>query len=83
MNSLAFVRGRPLSLAPLFLDVEDLCRQSVVPVLQLGEAGPSHLRLKLLPEGAEGGWRKQEFSTELDDDIGTRGGDTASLISDH
>lgn len=32
----------------LLLDVEDLCRQSVVPVLQLGEARPLHLRLKLL-----------------------------------
>lgn len=38
-----------LLLSSSLLDVEDLCRQPVVPVLQLGKARPPHLRLKLLP----------------------------------
>lgn len=50
----------PLSLFPfvlgfssLFLDIKDLCRQSMMPVLQLGKAGPFDLRLKLLSDGRE------------------------------
>lgn len=38
-----------LLLSSSLLDVEDLCRQPVVPVLQLGKARAPHLRLKLLP----------------------------------
>ena len=32
------------------MDVEDLCGQSVVPVLQLGEAGTLDLMLELLSD---------------------------------
>lgn len=43
-----------LSCSSSLLDVEDLCRKSVVPVLQLGKARPFHLWLKPLSDGEEG-----------------------------
>lgn len=45
---------RPLFLSSSLLDVEDLCGESVVPVLQLGKARPFHLGLKPLSGGEEG-----------------------------
>lgn len=70
VNSSAFCPCSP-SHAPvrgssLLLDVEDLCRQSVVPVLQLGEAGPLHLWLKLLSDGGGGRGRGMKAVTSGD-----------------